>query len=416
MLPHSGTSSFTQSRLGLQQIPSTVPRVRNAPKSSPKREGVWAAVTVLREHPTSPSIQCLYCGASFCGGATHITVHITEKCTCDTEAFLTLKQNLIESKDKKDSAKRQKSDAAEVDAAAIEPQAPVKIESKFSQQGIQASLKAGTKAEVDESIAECFYACNIPPAVIDHPVFKKMIKKAMTAPASYKAPDRHRLTGDLLDKTTQSLKAKEAPVREVVLKDCGTVVSDGWDDAAKNHLINFLVGTAKGFFFDGTIMLKSEDSENADRVAELICAEIEAAGKLSIIQVVTDTCSVMKAAWKIIEAKLPWITCTCCGPHVLSLELSDMGKIPEVAAVIKKVGRVLNRFWGRKRWARTKLREVAEKNHKKKIGLYRAKVTRFAGKVREMARMLRLKADLQEVRIAIIATLGSHEQKSAEKG
>jgi hypothetical protein len=77
---------------------------------------------------------------------------------------------------------------------------------------------------------------------------------------------------------------------------------------------------------------------------------------------------------------------------------------------------VLNRFWGRKRWARTKLREVAEKNHKKKLGLYRAKVTRFAGKVREMARMLRLKADLQEVRTAIIAILGSHEQKGAEKG
>ena len=189
-------------------------------------------------------------------------------------------------------------------------------------------------------------------------------------------------------------------MREATLKDGGTVVSDGWDDAAKNHLINFLVGTAKGFFFDGTIMLKSDDSENADRVADLICAEIEAVGKHMIIQVVTDTCSVMKAAWKIIEAKFPWITCTCCGPHVLSLELTDMGKIPEVATVIKKVGRVLARFWGRKRWARTKLREVVEKNHKKKLGLYRAKVTRFAGKVREMARMLRLKSDLQEVAIS----------------
>ena len=94
-----------------------------------------------------------------------------------------------------------------------------------------------------------------------------------------------------------------------------------------------------------------------------------------------------------------WITCTCCG-HVLSLELTDMGKIPEVAAIIKKVQRVLGRFWGRKRWARTKLREVTEKNHGKKIGLYRAKATRFAGKVREMARVLRLKADLHEVAIS----------------
>ena len=81
----------------------------------------------------------------------------------------------------------------------------------------------------------------------------------------------------------------------------------------------------------------------------------------------------MKAAWKIIEAKFPWITCTCCGPHVLSLMLHDLGKIKEVDAVIKKVGRVLNRFWGRTRWARTRLREVAATNHGKQIGLYRAK-------------------------------------------
>ena len=59
--------------------------------------------------------------------------------------------------------------------------------------------------------------------------------------------------------------------------------------------------------------------------------------------------------------------------------------------------KILARFWGRKRWARTKLREVVKKNHGKDLGLYRAKVTRFAGKVRELGRLLRLKADLQEV-------------------
>ena len=80
----------------------------------------------------------------------------------------------------------------------------------------------------------------------------------------------------------------------------------------------------------------------------------------------------MKAAWKIIEAKCPWITCTCCAPHVLSLELKDMAKIPQVAGVLNKVARVLDRFWGRKRWARTKLREVAKKNHKRDVGLWHA--------------------------------------------
>lgn len=93
------------------------------------------------------------------------------------------------------------------------------------------------------------------------------------------------------------------------------------------------------------------------------------------------------------------ITCTstCCGTHVLSLELKDLAKIPEVVAIVAKVQKILNRFWGKKRWARKKLREIVEKNHRKKLGLYRAKATRFAGKVKEMARCLRLRNDLQEV-------------------
>ena len=37
-------------------------------------------------------------------------------------------------------------------------------------------------------------------------------------------------------------------------------------------------------------------------------------------------------------------------PHVLSLELKDMAKIPAVAAVIEGAQKILARFWGRKRW------------------------------------------------------------------
>eukprot|EP00966_Prymnesium_polylepis_P149125 3445494-Prymnesium_polylepis.1 len=211
---------------------------------------------------------------------------------------------MIESASEKQDAKKQKVAEAEVDAAADAPLPVVKEEKvKLGQQSIQSCLKTATGIACDEAIAEFFYGCNISPSVAGHPLFKGLVATLKTAPASYKPPDQNRLGGDLLDSTVARLKAEEAPVRAVTLKDGGTVASDGWDDVAKNHLINFLVGTSKGFFFDGTIMLKSDDSENADRVAELICAEIEAVGKHSIVQVVTDTCSVMKAAWKIIEKK-----------------------------------------------------------------------------------------------------------------
>ena len=43
------------------------------------------------------------------------------------------------------------------------------------------------------------------------------------------------------------------------------------------------------------------------------------------------------------------------------------------------------------------MREVVHRNHGKKIGLYRAAPTRFAGHVREMGRLLRLKAELKYI-------------------
>ena len=70
-----------QSRLGLQQTPNppgAAPRVRATPKTAPKREGpLLGSVQVLTEHATSPGLQCLNCGAKFCGGATRIREHVT---------------------------------------------------------------------------------------------------------------------------------------------------------------------------------------------------------------------------------------------------------------------------------------------------------------------------------------------------
>ena len=390
------------SRLGLNQTNDGTVRKRKPSTNLPKRDSdVWMTVTIVKEHPTVPGLKCINCSKAFCGGANRIKEHILNTCPCETDAFCELKQKLLTSEVASKETKKQRVAEMEVNDAASEEKVIVKKEGGGTgggkQSSIQAALTTQKAEDVDAAIAEMFYACNIPPAVVDHPQFKRMVMKIKAAPPTYKPPPRQRLTDDLLDTTTNKLKTEQEPLRANIMRDSGTVVSDGWDDVQKNHLINFLCGNSAGMFFDGTLQLTSDDSEDATKVAKLICDEIKLVGKLDIIQVVTDTCSVMKAAWKIIEKEFPWITCTCCGPHVLSLELHDMAKIKEPAAVMAKVERVINRFWGRKRWARMKLREVAKKNHKKDLGLYRAKATRFAGKVRQMGRMLKLKADLQEI-------------------
>ena len=62
------------------------------------------------------------------------------------------------------------------------------------------------------------------------------------------------------------------------------------------------------------------------------------------------------------------------------------------------------------RGSRKKLREIIKTNHGKDFGLYRAKATRFAGKFREMSRLLRVKADLQQV--VVSAEYASHKFSS----
>ena len=150
--------AFVNSRLGLQQPAATAPRQRSTPAALHKREGaLWASVTILAEHATSPSLQCNNCGKKFCGGATHIRDHICERCTCDTPAFMELKQRCIEKKEETASNKKQKTAEKEVEEASEEKVA-VKSETKvFAQQGLAASLKAAKAEEVDEALAELFF-------------------------------------------------------------------------------------------------------------------------------------------------------------------------------------------------------------------------------------------------------------------
>ncbi|KAL1495540.1 hypothetical protein AB1Y20_016903 [Prymnesium parvum] len=358
-------------RVGLTQTPvlANVGTKARAAGNEPKRSNeIWKEVAIVKPHMTSPTVVCNHCAKRFGGGVTRIREHILEQCLSLTPAFLKIKQKLLDASEAESGKKRQKMADAELEKeiAVSELGGLSKNKKTYAQQDIKSSISSGTAITIDNAIADFFYMAAM-------------------------------LLGDLLDSSTQRLKAEEEPMRKLFMKDGFTILCDGWDDIQSNHLVNLLVGTNRAIYFEGTVKLASTDSEKAEDVAKIIGAEIKSIGMYNVVQVVTDTCSVMKAAWKLLEAEYPWITCTCCAPHVLNLYLKDIGKIEEVAAVIVKVSQVLNRFWGKSRWPRARLRETTAANHGKEIGLYRAKVTRFAGQHKQMARILRLKADLQKV-------------------
>jgi hypothetical protein len=242
------------------------------------------------------------------------------------------------------------------------------------------TLKA---SQVDEAIARLIYAENLSFTLPRSPHFRKLVDVLHNAPPVYKPPYRGRLSGDLLDATVRHLRACELLIREAVLSSlvC-SLICDGWDDVQHYHLINLLYGTAAASFFEGTTLLDSSTHEDAASMANFMLQGIDKLTPVAtVVNIVTDTCNTMKAAWNIVQQNRCWVSATCCAPHVLNLLLKDIATIPDVSAVMEKMERILRVFWGRSRWPRNTLREVARRNHGKQLGLYKAKVTCFAGKV-----------------------------------
>ena len=258
-----------QQQLGLQQPgPARVGGsgcVRKAATKPAARKGaVWGSVKILKEHDTSPQVECNFCGVKFCGGATRIKEHLCDKCTDDSPEFLALKESLLGAKGEKGktlAVKRTHEEVAESVAAG-----EAKAKAKLGQQSIQSSMYAGKAEACDKAIGEFFYGLNVGASKGSHPLFKDLVEALKTAPASYQLPTRQRMLGDLLEKTTDTLKAEERPVRGEVLKFGGSIISDGWDDVNSSHLINVLIGSATTTFFEGTYQLTSADSENAEAI------------------------------------------------------------------------------------------------------------------------------------------------------
>lgn len=355
-----------------------------------RRSPEWSCIQITScANTTTPVGICIYCGKSASWTVSRIKDHImgnngAKACPAESEAFFEMKEQISSKRVAHEAEKQKKLLCQSSNEAAIKMVKPSSAPVVKGQLSIEQSMSVATSNVIDEAIARLVYAENLSFTITASNHFKHLLWVMRTAPASYKPPHRNRLSGDLLDTTVRQLRAADAPLREEILQRHGcTVLCDGWDDIAKNHLVNLLYGTAAASFFEGTTQLTADMHENADSVANFI---IEAIDRLSppacVMHVVTDTCSTMKAAWRVVEKKRPWVTTTCCAPHVLSLLLKDIASIPEVATVMAKMELILHRFWGRTRWPRTKLKELTQQNHGRTLGLYRAKVTRFAGKVR----------------------------------
>ena len=235
----------------------------------------------------------------------------------------------------------------------------------LKQMGIKSGFRAAEAEVADQAVANFFYghgiSFNAAGDTGPSTLFTKMVRAIQSAPTGWKPPCRKKLAGPLLD-TCHSQMQKDLADRDpegLLAEKFGVAVtSDGWESVDHLPLINSAYITAN----NGGTYLRSVDTsgelKNAEYCAALMLIDIYSIGVTNVIMVVTDTCSTMRKAWALIEDEIPWICCLPCVPHVVSLLMKDIAKIPEVAKVIADEGKVVTWF----------------SNHHKPLAILRSKV------------------------------------------
>lgn len=387
------------------------------PKGPSRTGTVWKCISVLTEtaNPYQPKVRCNFCGHTFSGTAARIEQHMLGggeliKCRPSKDLseearkfFSELLGKLQEVHAEKQNKKERKRAAEQSNTAATENKSMKLIESASSAKDSQIAraFDKSSEDEIDNTIADFFYGCNVDFNLADHPLWKKMVQKLRAAPQSYKPPHRRRLANDLLQKRTEHYHNDLFGKLQADAQFGLTVVCDGWDQCDGEHLINLLAVGRTRVYFLGTVEISSSIAEDAPQVAKTISTGILQVGPINCVQVVTDTCTTMKAAWRIVEKQFPWVTCSSCMPHVLNLLLKDISKtVDAISNTIAEGEQIVNWFRNKKlkgaRWRRKKLKEVteAEMGNRAKA-LMRPAPTRFCAYTYMLARILEVKAALR---------------------
>ena len=116
--------------------------------------------------------------------------------------------------------------------------------------------------------------------------------------------------------------------------------------------------------------------KDGEYTASLMIEDVYDFGPTKVVLIVTDTCATMKKAWDIVMQEFPWISVVPCQPHVASLLMKDLGKIPMVDSLIKEEGTVVGWFSNHQKPLAI-LREHTKAKFSRGKELVKAAATRF---------------------------------------
>ncbi|KAJ1443109.1 Ribonuclease H-like superfamily [Sesbania bispinosa] len=120
-----------------------------------------------------------------------------------------------------------------------------------------------------------------------------------------------------------SLDGLLQPIKDTWSEKGVSLVTDGWTDAQRRPLINFMAISDSGPMFlkaiDG-----SGEFKDKHYISDLMFSVIDEIGPQNVVQIITDNAPVCKAAGSIVESIHHHIFWTPCVVHTLNLALKDI--------------------------------------------------------------------------------------------
>ncbi|XP_057994474.1 uncharacterized protein LOC110655169 [Hevea brasiliensis] len=139
----------------------------------------------------------------------------------------------------------------------------------------------------------------------------------------YVPPGYNKLRTTLLQQEKANVERLLEPIKNTWLEKGVSIVSDGWSDPQRRHLINFMVVSESGPMFIKSVDCSGEVKDK-QFIANLLKEVIDEVGHQKVVQVITDNASNCKGAGEIIEGMFPHIYWTPCVVHTLNLALKNI--------------------------------------------------------------------------------------------
>ena len=148
-----------------------------------------------------------------------------------------------------------------------------------------------------------FYFVGVPFNLARNPNYIAAFKfLANTDLGGYVPPGYNKLRTTLLQHEKINVERLLQPFKSTWSTKGVTITSDGWTDAQRRPLINFIAITEGGPMFLRAINSEGE-VKRKEYIAEKLIAVIEEVGAKNVVQVVTDNAANCKGAGMIVEQK-----------------------------------------------------------------------------------------------------------------